>query len=102
MASYIKVGQSVLRSLKVILPEAHSFISVSPLGAHTEWIYSLMTCGIPHHLIPVTADGKIKLKNHLASIEMRKVAEAYAQNSVIETVELPLASDILLGKGCPF
>jgi hypothetical protein len=61
-----------------------------------------MTYGIPHHLIPVTADGKIKLKNHLASIEMRRVAEAYAQNSVIETVELPLASDILLGRGKPF
>jgi tagatose-1,6-bisphosphate aldolase len=50
----------------------------------------------------VSADGKLKLKNHLAAIEMRRVAEAYAQNSVIETIELPLASDILLGKGKPF
>jgi hypothetical protein len=66
-----------------------------------ELIYMLMTYGIPHHLIPVTANGKIKLKNHLAFIEMRQVVEEYTQHGMAETWDLPLNVGILLGKGKP-
>jgi hypothetical protein len=67
-------------------------------------MYSLMTYGIPHHLIPATAEGQIKVKNHLEFIDTRKTKEEYAVNSGghgVETIELPLASDVLLGKGKP-
>jgi hypothetical protein len=60
-----------------------------------------MTYGIPHHLIPLTDDGRIKLKNHVELIEMRRAAEEYAQIGMVETVQLPLASDVLLGRGRP-
>jgi hypothetical protein len=60
-----------------------------------------MTYGIPHHLIPLTDGGKIKLKNHVEYIEMRRAAEEYAQHGMVETVQLPLASDVLLGRGRP-
>jgi hypothetical protein len=72
-----------------------------PIGSHAEWIYTLMTYGIPHHLIPLTSDGKFKLKNHLASIEMRQAAEEYAQQGMVETCVLPHTCDVLLGKGKP-
>jgi hypothetical protein len=61
-----------------------------------------MTYGIPHQLIPLTAEGKIKLKNHMDFIKMRRAAEEYAQHGEIETCDLPLASDILLKKGKPY
>jgi hypothetical protein len=68
-----------------------------------EWIYALMTYGILHHLIPVTASGKIKLKNHMAFLEMQQVAEKYTNYSKLQSVELPLAFNILImGKGKPF
>jgi hypothetical protein len=34
-------------------------------------MYSLMTHAIPHHLIPVTSEGKIKVKTHLEPVKMR-------------------------------
>jgi hypothetical protein len=60
-----------------------------------------MTYGIPHHLIPATADGKIKLKNHMAFLDMRRAAEEYDQYGAVETCELPRNHDVLLGKGKP-
>jgi hypothetical protein len=60
-----------------------------------------MTYGIPHHLIPLTDDGKIKLKNHMEYIDMKRAAEQYAQHGMVETVQLPLLSDVLLGRGRP-
>lgn len=72
-----------------------------------------MTYGIPHHLLPLTAEEKVKTKNHLEFLQMRRVGERMAaerkeqegegggQTNVVETIELPLASDVLLGKGRP-
>ena len=66
-----------------------------------------MTYGIPHHLLPLTADENVKTKNHLEFLQMRKVGEEMAarqiglQQNAVETIELPLASDVLLGKGRP-
>jgi ribosomal protein S13 len=71
------------------------------IGTHTEWMYTLMTYGIPHHLIPLTKEENIKLKNHLASIEMRKATEEYAQHGMVETCDLPRNCDVLLGRGKP-
>jgi hypothetical protein len=52
-------------------------------------------------LISFTADGAIKLKNHLEFIEMRRTGEEYACSRMIKMIELSLLSDILLGMGKP-
>jgi hypothetical protein len=70
-------------------------------GSHTEWMYDLMTYGIPHHILPFTADHKIKVKNHFEYLEMRRTGEEFAINVAIKTVMLPTNSDVLLGKGKP-
>jgi hypothetical protein len=64
-------------------------------------MYALMTYGIPHRLIPVAANGKIKLKNHMVFLDMRRAAEEYDPYGAVETCELPGNSDVLLGKGRP-
>lgn len=61
-----------------------------------------MTYGIPQNLIPLTEDGRVKTKNHLEFLQMRRLGEEMAlAQSAVETVDLPLASDVLLGKGRP-
>jgi hypothetical protein len=70
-------------------------------GTHTECLYSLMTYGIPSHLIPVTEDGEIKRKNHLEWIKYRRALEQHEANGAKELIEIPTNSDVLLGKGKP-
>ena len=74
-------------------------------GSYTEWIYESMTFGIPHQLIPLTTDFKIKTKNHWDYLEMRKIAEEFTPSGnelgMIKMTDLPANNDILLGKGKP-
>lgn len=72
-------------------------------GSYTEWMYDLMTLGIPHNLIPFTSEYKIKTKNHLDYLAMRKCAYDYraSTNGMIQTTSLPTNFDVLLGKGKP-
>jgi hypothetical protein len=73
-------------------------------GSFTEWMYEAMTFGIPHHLVPLTADYKMKTKNHLDYLAMRKTAEDFADGSTslgIKMTDLPANRDVLLGKGKP-
>jgi hypothetical protein len=60
-----------------------------------------MTYGISPHLIPVTEDGKIKTKNHLEFLQLRKAREQYIQAGNYNLVDIPLHSDVLLGRGKP-
>ena len=59
-----------------------------------------MAYGIPHDLIPLTYDYKVKTKNHLDYLAMRKKAESLlSSNSTVEAIDLPSRRDVLLGKG---
>lgn len=63
-----------------------------------------MTFGIPQHLVPFTSDYKIKTKNHLEYLAMRKTAENFATGPCggsIATTDLPSNVDLLLGEGKP-
>ena len=62
-----------------------------------------MTLGVPNHLIPLTSDYKLKTKNHLDYLAMRKVAEDFAVGigGPMATTDLPANVDVLLGKGKP-
>jgi hypothetical protein len=64
-------------------------------------MYSLMTYGIPHLLIPVTADGEIKVKNHLEYLKMWQTQVKYIKQGKLDTTLLPLPSDVLFGRGKP-
>eukprot|EP00934_Nitzschia_sp_Nitz4_P002151 Nitzschia sp. Nitz4//scaffold66_size103028//14141//15813//NITZ4_004490-RA/size103028-snap-gene-0.132-mRNA-1//-1//CDS//3329556326//2151//frame0 len=72
-------------------------------GSMTEWCYELLTFGVPVQLLPLTADFKIKTKNHLEFLDMRFRAAAVRRQSnfTIEPVLVPTNKDILLGKGKP-
>ena len=60
-----------------------------------------MTYGIPHELIPLTADGKLKLKNHCELTEMRRLGDSLEEKGMKDGVVLPSNLDVLLGKGKP-
>eukprot|EP00934_Nitzschia_sp_Nitz4_P004506 Nitzschia sp. Nitz4//scaffold85_size83877//77726//79490//NITZ4_005243-RA/size83877-augustus-gene-0.156-mRNA-1//1//CDS//3329559179//4496//frame0 len=73
-------------------------------GSYTEWTYTLMTLGVPSHLIPVTSDLKIKTKNHLEWMGMRKQMEDIAASpagATVATYDVPSNLSVLLGKGKP-
>jgi hypothetical protein len=59
-----------------------------------------MTYGFPVDNVPVTMDGKLKRKNHLEWIKMRKMQESGI--SLEERIVLPAHSDVLFGRGKPF
>ena len=74
------------------------------VGSYTEWMYKLMCYGIPHNLIPLTSEYKLKIKNHLDYLEMRMIAENPmngSDGSKIKMIDLPSNNDVLLGKGKP-
>ena len=58
-----------------------------------------MTYGIPPNSIPISDKGEIKLKPHLEWINTRRMAERRAAMGQFDSIELPLHSDVLLGKG---
>lgn len=63
-----------------------------------------MTLGVPHQLIPFTSDYKIKTKNHLDYLAMRKTMEEFVSSgnfSSSRMTNLPSNVDVLLGKGKP-
>jgi len=60
-----------------------------------------MGYGIPHEYLPIKDDGKIKTKAHAEYIEMRKKLYSLGSNSGVYCTDLPLPSDVLLGKGKP-
>eukprot|EP00934_Nitzschia_sp_Nitz4_P001072 Nitzschia sp. Nitz4//scaffold275_size25065//20977//22555//NITZ4_008335-RA/size25065-snap-gene-0.0-mRNA-1//1//CDS//3329545306//1072//frame0 len=68
-------------------------------GTYVEWCYELLTYGIPVHLLPVSSDLKIKLKNHRDYIEMQCLAVSSGHK--INAILLPTNRDLLLGKGKP-
>jgi hypothetical protein len=73
-------------------------------GSLTEIFYALASYGIPHETIPLTHDGKRKTKFHLEFIQMRLTHEEYKRRGMgnsLTMIELPLNSDVLLGKGVP-
>eukprot|EP00934_Nitzschia_sp_Nitz4_P003660 Nitzschia sp. Nitz4//scaffold85_size83877//71501//73153//NITZ4_005240-RA/size83877-augustus-gene-0.154-mRNA-1//1//CDS//3329559170//3650//frame0 len=72
-------------------------------GSFTEWCYELLTYGVPVHLLPLTMDFRIKTKNHLEYLSMRRrAAEIRRQsNGIIEPIVLPTNRDICLGRGKP-
>ena len=74
-------------------------------GSYTEWMYKLMCYGIPHQLIPLTSDYKLKMKNHVEYLAMRMIAENAVTGSdvcnKIDMIDLPSNNDVLLGKGKP-
>lgn len=77
-------------------------IAVCHVGSHMENLYALMTYGISDHSIPVSEDGRIKLKNHLDYLEMMFLKDRHDEsNEGHEMVTLPLLSDVLLGRGKP-
>jgi hypothetical protein len=60
-----------------------------------------MTYGIPYRCIPITADGKIKTKNHLEFIEMRRAQDDYVASKCSDSLSfvlIPSANDVLYGK----
>jgi hypothetical protein len=64
-----------------------------------------MCYGIPHHLLPLTSDHKLKNKNHLDYLAMRMIADDVMAGSKacnrINMIDLPSNNDVLLGKGKP-
>eukprot|EP00934_Nitzschia_sp_Nitz4_P003377 Nitzschia sp. Nitz4//scaffold85_size83877//69165//70915//NITZ4_005239-RA/size83877-augustus-gene-0.153-mRNA-1//1//CDS//3329559167//3367//frame0 len=71
-------------------------------GTHVEWCYELMTYGIPVQSLPLTGELKVKSKNHLEFLTMRrKATEFLRSNSSMEPILLPNSQDVLLGKGRP-
>jgi hypothetical protein len=75
-------------------------ITLSSPGAHVECLYALMTFGFPVDNLPVTMDGKLKRKNHLEWIKMRKMQESVI--SLEERIVVPAHADVLFGRGKPF
>eukprot|EP00980_Cylindrotheca_fusiformis_P029144 scaffold22737_cov120-Cylindrotheca_fusiformis.AAC.7 len=70
-------------------------------GSHTEWLYKLMSFGIPIQEFPFTENGGIELANHVKWLEKRRKKEAYlSRNPPIEgAVDLPSNHDVLWGRG---
>lgn len=90
-------------AVEVLSPEYRARLRLH-YGSYTEWMYESMTYGIPHHLFPLTVDHKIKTKNHLDYLSMRKTAEdirAASPHAPTFMTDLPANIDVLLGKGKP-
>eukprot|EP00980_Cylindrotheca_fusiformis_P012259 scaffold2995_cov130-Cylindrotheca_fusiformis.AAC.4 len=70
-------------------------------GSHTEWLYKLMSFGIPIQEFPFTEDGGIQLANHVNWLEKRRKKEEYLRkNPPVEgAVDLPSNHDVLWGRG---
>jgi hypothetical protein len=65
-------------------------------------VKALKTYGIPHHHIPLTADGTtIKVRNHWEYLKMLKTQEQCIKQGKLDTVMLPMPLDVLLGRGKP-
>lgn len=99
-------------------------------GTYREIMHALMTYGIPHHLIPISAQGRIDTKHILQMIEMKQNLADYRKSTAAATttatttatgpgeknqngngekgerplkmLTLPGLHDVLLGKGKPF
>jgi hypothetical protein len=72
-------------------------------GSHLECEYSLLSFGLPTHLLPFTLEGDLKMDNHKKWVQRRIVKEQeLRQNGVFSGIELPRRNDVLLGKGKPF
>ena len=71
-------------------------------GMHTECQYSLMSFGIPVHLLPITPEGELKKILHTKWLAKRKVKEEEENSSKGSgKIDLPTMTDVLLGKGKP-
>ena len=70
-------------------------------GPFTHWVHSLTTYGIPTHIAPINEDGRIRLKNHLETLQGRKIGEQLLKAGDTDVIFLPLNSDILFGRGKP-
>jgi hypothetical protein len=72
-------------------------------GSHLECEYSLLSFGVPTHLLPFTSEGELKMDNHKKWVQRRIVKEDELRRSgVFPGIELPCRNDVLLGKGKPF
>lgn len=109
-AHYCYANQSALRRaglqfmLSFIDREERARIKIHS-GTHSEIMYSLMTYGIPHHLIPISADGRLDNKHILQMIEMKQNLADFVKGSGVDKnlkmTTLPSNTDILLGRGRP-
>jgi hypothetical protein len=71
-------------------------------GTHLECEYSLLSFGVPTHLLPFTLEGELKMENHKKWVQRRIVKEhELRQSGVFSGIELPRRNDVLLGKGKP-
>eukprot|EP00934_Nitzschia_sp_Nitz4_P002781 Nitzschia sp. Nitz4//scaffold32_size149145//49056//50746//NITZ4_002873-RA/size149145-processed-gene-0.91-mRNA-1//1//CDS//3329548051//2771//frame0 len=93
--------KSFLNHMLLCMDNQNKAKSVVHGGQPSKYFKELLTFGIPPHLIPLSEDGKIKLKNHMEFLQGRKVREQYAKVGKTDLVSLPLRSDILLGRGKP-
>eukprot|EP00980_Cylindrotheca_fusiformis_P017568 scaffold5516_cov105-Cylindrotheca_fusiformis.AAC.2 len=71
------------------------------LGSHTEWLYKLMSFGIPVDKFPFKADGGVQLANQVAWMRKRRKKEAYLLKypRIEGAVDLPSNNDVLWGRG---
>ena len=76
------------------------FIRALHAGSFQERLFSLMTFGIPVHLMPTQVDGTIDLKQHKLWLDQRRALEAIPRvvdhNKV--TCVIPSPKDILFGR----
>ncbi len=93
--------KSVLGQLLSPLDSANRAKTKVHSGTFNDWIKSLMTYGIPPHIIPINDDGRIRVKNHMEFLQGRKTAELLSRAGERNVVFLPLNSDILFGRGKP-
>eukprot|EP00980_Cylindrotheca_fusiformis_P012838 scaffold3169_cov107-Cylindrotheca_fusiformis.AAC.8 len=82
-------------------PYVPSDLTVLSLGSHNEFLYKLMSFGIPVQEFPFPQEGVVKLANHVKWLEKRRKKEFYlGRNPPIEgAVDLPSKHDVLLGRG---
>jgi hypothetical protein len=75
---------------------------VSVTGSHTECQYALLTFGFQVDLLPVDADGNLRLENLVSWVGERKKLEAQRKVDAPNWIEFPLSTDIVLGRGRPY
>eukprot|EP00980_Cylindrotheca_fusiformis_P029224 scaffold22759_cov98-Cylindrotheca_fusiformis.AAC.1 len=70
-------------------------------GSHPECLYKLVSFGIPVEEFPFTADGGVRLTNHVKWIGKRRKKEAYLHKypPIEGAVDIPSNSDVLWGRG---
>jgi hypothetical protein len=71
-------------------------------GSPLEYVYALLSFGLPSALLPFTHESELKTGNHKKWIQRRIVKDQeLRQVGVFTGIDLPSRNDVLLGQGAP-